>query len=207
MCKTVCAVFHCSGSLFTVQSLNVYICRQFHDHSWSWYQMPGICQCWKRLPTCVTWFTVSLIGGVADVLCELLESILKQSAVFVGQYENFNLEFSKWVLKFLLYNLTVLVMVLYFLNHVEFHWNLAWLSQNNFIMTVTMTTMSMVAAAMITLWSWLWWHHIHFCHHHCCHTAVIFIIIIIIIITIIITIIIIVIEIVTAELWRHLLKQ
>jgi len=62
-----------------------------------------------------------LIGGVADVLCELLESIFEQSAVFVGQYENINLEFSKWVLKFLMYNLTVLVMVLYFLNHVEFH--------------------------------------------------------------------------------------
>jgi len=49
-----------------------------------------------------------LIGGVADVLCELLESIFEQSAVFVGQYENINLEFSKWVLKFLMYNLTVL---------------------------------------------------------------------------------------------------
>jgi len=62
-----------------------------------------------------------LIGGVADVLSELSESILKQSAVHVGQYENFNLEFSKWVLKFLLYNHTVLVIVLYFLNDVEFH--------------------------------------------------------------------------------------
>jgi glycosyltransferase involved in cell wall biosynthesis len=195
-----------------VQCLNFYICRQFHDHSWSWYQMLGIYRCWKHLLTCVTWFTVSLIGGVADVLCKLSESILKQSAVRVGQYENFNLEFSKWVLKFLLFNLSVLVIVLYFLNDVEFHWNLAWLSQNNFIMTVTMTTMSMVAAAMMTsLWWWWWWwwrHHIHFYHDHHCHTAVIIIIIIIIIIivTMITIVIITIIETVTAKLSRHLVK-